>query len=71
MKLIELLKCFYPSQSIQVYIMGEQRTYNFITNQLIESENTEYHDYIVRTVDIFRDDLKQLRNVINIIVSRN
>lgn len=63
----DLIRNFYPTQYLIVHIMGGE-DFHVITKYLDES-NPFYLDFNVRTIEIYRDELGKLKDIIKIIIS--
>jgi hypothetical protein len=63
----DLIKNFYPTQHLIIHIMGGE-DYHVINNCLDEL-NPFYLDFNVRTIEIYRDELGKLKDIIKIMIS--
>jgi len=63
----DLIKNFYPTQYLIVHIMGGD-DFHVIT-QYLEESNPTYLDFNVRTIEIHRNELGKLKDILKIIVS--
>lgn len=67
-KLREQLDCLYPHQPLRIYIMGEQLEFS-VDTMLLKENYPQYLDYLVRTVEVYRDDFGSYKDIIRILIS--
>ena len=66
-KLVDLLRNFYPDQEIELYIMALGIT---ILGDCKNIEKYEpFHNHVVRTIVVKRDKDNVLQNVIKVLIS--
>jgi len=65
----DLIKNFYSSQHLSIYIMNGEK-FDTTTEYLKESRLI-YLDFYVRTIEIYRDELGKLKDILKIIVSKD
>ena len=63
----DLIKNFYSTQHLKIYIMGGDNFYT--TTTCLNELNPTYLDFNVRTIEIYRDELGKLKDIIKIIIS--
>ena len=65
----DLIKNFYPSQYLSIYIMSGEKFDT--TKEYIEELYPIYLDFYVRTIEIYRDELGKLKDILKIIISKD
>ena len=65
----DLIKNFYPSQYLSIYIMSGDKFDT--TTEYLEKSQSIYLNFYVRTIEIYRDELGKLKNILKIIVSKD
>ena len=64
----DLIRNFYPSQHLIIYIMGGKELHT--TTKHLDELNPICLDFIVRTIEIHRDELGKLKDILRIIVTK-
>ena len=65
----DLIRNFYPHQYIYIYNMNNKSTIHTTTDHLSNS-NHEYLTYEVRTIEIYRDELGKLKDILKVFISK-
>jgi hypothetical protein len=65
----DLIKNFYPTQSLYIHIMNGDSLH--MTPEYLEVSNNICLDFYVRTIEIYRDEMGKLKDIITVIVSKN
>lgn len=65
----DLIKNFYSSQHLSIYIMSGEKIDT--TTKYIEELQPIYLDFYVRTIEIYRDEIGKLKDILKIIISKD
>ena len=65
----DLIKNFYPYQHLSIYIMSGEKFDT--TTEYLEESHSFYLDFYVRTIEIYRDELGKLKDILKIIISKD